>query len=74
MNGLHNKIHQFINGSLSPEESEDLQKTIRDKKLWRDYFITEITARQQIRGEVNVGKFVDLIFPDNSAQSDHPFC
>ena len=74
MNGLHNKIHRFINGSLSPEESEVLQKTIRDKKLWRDYFITEITACQQIRGEINVGKFIGLIFPDHSAQNDQPYC
>lgn len=74
MNGLHNKIHRFINGSLSPEESEGLQKTIREKKLWRDYFITEITARQKIRGDLNVGQFVDLIFSDFSAQNDQPFC
>ncbi|TVR16908.1 MAG: hypothetical protein EA391_06460 [Balneolaceae bacterium] len=74
MNSLHNKIHRFINGSLSPEESEDLQKKIRDKKLWRDYLITEITARQKRLGAENVGEFVDLIFSDHSSQRDQPFC
>ncbi|MCC5941282.1 MAG: hypothetical protein JJU37_07040 [Balneolaceae bacterium] len=75
MKSIHYKIHQFLRGDLSDEEADKLNKTILNKKVWRDYFITELTA-YQIKNENNsdIRELIDLYRFDLTSGKDQPAC
>lgn len=61
MNSIQNQIHRYIQGNLTEKEIEHLHKNILTKRVWYDYFITEITAYYVFKSEtqnLNINKLI----------------
>ena len=75
MKSIHKKIHQFIRGNLSEEETDHLHQVLLNKKIWRDYLITELTAYQiRFDNSSDMGQMIERSISRFSSDNGHPPC